>query len=256
VEALRLATPADVPAIADLYRSLSPESARMRFSSLLPPEAADEFAALGPGARAFVVELRGRVVAEGRYLPAGGTHEFSLTVADEYQRLGYGPRLLNRLREDAREHGIGSLRAMVRVDNMLMLRLLQKVGCAVVEPVGGGVAVVDVATDDLMPAWPPSDKRPRVLIESHGLWDDAATTALRAAGYDVRRCLLGRQRTRPCPLLTQGRCRLAEGADIVACLLPGSEEQTAGIADEHAKARRLAATSVHEWEQAVLKLLE
>lgn len=253
---MRLATPADVPAIADLYRSLSADSARMRFSSIVPADSADGLAALTPGARAFVVEVAGHVVAEGRYLPAGGTYEFSLTVADAYQRLGFGPRLLNRLREDAREQGIGSLRAMVRVDNTSMLRLLMRVGCAVVDPVQDGVVIVDVATDELMPAWPAPDKRKRVLIESHGLWDDRATTALRAAGFDVRRCLLGRQTVRPCPLLTQGSCRLAEGADIVACLLPGSETQTADIAQRHKEAHRLAATSMREWEQAAQELME
>ena len=60
------------------------------------------------------------------------------------------------------------------------------------------------------------------------------TTALRSAGYDVRQCggpTSGRRE--PCPLLSGGRCRLADEADNIVCLLPESDEQSRAVLAAH-----------------------
>ncbi len=254
MDEIRAATHADVPAIAQLYRSLSAESARMRFSCALPDSRVEEIAELGPGVFAVVGVHGDRVVGEARWCADGAAPEFAVTVADDHQGYGLGPRLLHALRTAARERGIERLTAVVRTDNVPMVRLLQKTGCVIVEPVRDAVVVFEVATDELMPTWGPRDGRPRVLVESGSMFDDDATEVLRSAGYDVRKCFVAR-RGRPCPLVRLGRCRLAEGADVVACLVPHSAEADA-IAAQHEAAHRLGATSMADWRRAVPDLVE
>jgi len=257
MEEIRLATADDVPAIAALYRSLSEQSARMRFSGVLSDASIDGVAALRADTLALVVEEGDHVVAEVRYCCGeGGIPELALTISDGHQGHGLGLRLLNALRATALERGIPALGAVVRTDNTAMVRLLQKVGCVIAEPVRDGVVMFEVGTDEYMPAWPPYDGRPRILVESQGLFDDDPTIRLRLAGFDVRRCLVGRSGTRPCPLLAQGRCRVAEDADLVACLMPQKDEDAREIADRHAAAHHLVARSMDEWRQAAPVLAE
>lgn len=256
MDEIRAATPADVPAIAALYRSLSAESARMRFSSALPDEKVEDVAALGPDVFGVVGLHADRVVGEARCCcDGGGVPELAVTVADDHQGYGLGPRLLQAMRTAARDRGFGRLSAVVRTDNVAMVRLLQKIGAAIVERVRDGVAIFEVSTDEYMPSWGPVDGRRRVLVESGALFDDDATERLRAAGYDVRRCLVGK-RSRPCPLIRLGRCRLAEEADLVACLVPHADQEVQAIAAQHEAAHKLAARSMAEWRSAVAGLVD
>ncbi len=256
---LRRAADSDVPAIAGLYRSLSQESMHLRFNGRVGAERLGQLARLEPAGdvRALVAVLDGAVVAEARYerLDSGG-YEFGLVVADTEQHRGLGEAMLRGLREMARAEGIETLRAVVRVDNVGMLKLLQRTGCAVVEPADGDVLELEVATDEYMPGWgtrPVGAARPwRVLVEARGMWPSPETRALRAAGYDVRQCL-GPSRTagRPCPLLALGRCRLVEEADAVACLLPDADPDALALMERHAAdlGTRLVATSGRTWRQ-------
>jgi hypothetical protein len=69
--------------------------------------------------------------------------------------------------------------------------------------------------------WPEQSGRPRVLIENPDgadLW--AHADVLREAGYDVAMCGGPSAETEQhertvCPLVTEGRCPLVEGADVV-----------------------------------------
>lgn len=246
---VRTAGEADVPAIAALYRGLSERSARMRFSAPVAPSLLARVAALQPDrpAVSLLAESAGQVVAEARYEVVGdGPPELSLTVADAHQGRGLGRLLLQRLRAAAHEHGVVSLLAVVRTDNVPMLRLLQSLGYAVVEPAVDGVVCVEVATDAWMPGWPAGSEGSRVLLESPGWWATPETAALQAAGFTVRQCPgPGGAAGRPCALLAEGRCRLVQGADVVACLLavdPSGDTPVRTVEQWRARARELVRT--------------
>jgi hypothetical protein len=64
--------------------------------------------------------------------------------------------------------------------------------------------------------WPERSGRARVLIEhpdGMALWTEAE--ALREAGYDVAVCKGPSEEAGACPLLAEGRCALADEADLV-----------------------------------------
>ena len=64
--------------------------------------------------------------------------------------------------------------------------------------------------------WPERSGRPRVLLEhpdGMALWTEAEE--LRKAGYDVAVCKGPSEEAGACPLLVEGRCTLADGADAV-----------------------------------------
>jgi [ribosomal protein S18]-alanine N-acetyltransferase len=225
VDELRLATRDDVPAIVDLYRGLSPDSQLMRFSASLSRDALLRAAFLDERVEAVIALSRGRVIGEARLdTRPGSDHEFAITVADDVQGIGLGTALLDGLRERAGDRGIVTLRAQVRIDNVPMLRLLRRVGGAIVL-VDGGDVLFDIASDRQMPGWPGASASRRVLVEAAGPLDRPITTALRSAGYDVRQCggpTSGRRE--PCPLLSGGTCRLATEADAIICLLRACDE--------------------------------
>lgn len=237
VDELRLATPDDVPAIIELYRGLSPESRRMRFSTTVLDDVLVRSAYLGDRFDAVLALYQGRVCGEARLqVDAGSDHEFALTVADDVQGQGVGGMLLDAVRELAGDHGIVTMRALVRVDNVPMLTLVRRVGGAIVM-VSGGDVLVDIASDRQMPGWPAGGYSTRVLVEATGVGEHPVTTSLRAAGYDVRQCggpTSGRRE--PCPLLIGGRCRLASQADAIICLLP-TDAESAAIVAAHASQR-------------------
>jgi GNAT superfamily N-acetyltransferase len=255
---LREATTADVASIGDLYMSLSETSMQMRFSMVVPLDDARRIARMRPGRGtiAVVALAGGRIVGEARLEDGRDGYELGLTVADSHQRAGLGRRLVGRIRIVARSRGIASFRAIIRIDNIPMLRLLQSVGYAITAPTEGGVVTAEVATDGLMPGWQ-AGSAPRVLVESRGVWETPETTALRSAGFDVRRCPgPGGTVRATCPLLTHGQCRLVEEADLVACLLPGDDPDCAALTALHSASRpgRILAGSPAEWRAAVQRL--
>ncbi|HJR26244.1 MAG TPA: GNAT family N-acetyltransferase [Acidimicrobiales bacterium] len=252
---VRQATAADVPAIVELYRGLSPRSTQLRFSSQMSDLELARVADVDAtsGCVAVVAWVGDELAGEARYVPWEGVHELAVTVADSHQGNGLGRQLLGQLREAAAAHGVMSLRAVVQVQNTAMLRLLEQVGVSIVWPPSGGDIVVDIACDDYMAGWGVDTGRPRVLVESVGRAEHPSTKALRDAGFDVRQCTgPGRGRGQACPILALGRCRLFEEADLVAYLLPDDDEECAEIGQRHASTHpdRLVATSFEEWRLA------
>lgn len=83
---------------------------------------------------ATVAEADGRVREVGlcRYAGADSAAgaEISVAVADDYQHQGLGKRLLRRLVEHAREHGVARLYSMDARSNTAMRRLARDVGFA------------------------------------------------------------------------------------------------------------------------------
>lgn len=238
VDELRLASAQDEPAIVELYRGLSPTSCRMRFSTSVSDDALDRAARLGDQFDAVLAFSEGRLVGEARLETAvGSQHEFAVTVADGWQGQGLGRALLDGLREHASDRGIIAMRALVRIDNVPMLTLLRRIGGAIVM-VSSGDVVLEIASDAQMPGWPSGTRAKKVLVEAGGLAEHRITTSLRAAGFDVRQCAgPTAARREPCPLLVGGRCRLADEADAIICLLPDGDDRSRAVVSSHALRR-------------------
>jgi L-amino acid N-acyltransferase YncA len=240
VVVLRPADPGDVAAITGLYLELTPESFYRRFNTEQPgPALVAQLASFGSGDACLVAAAPadpGHVVAEARYVPiAPGTAELALTVADSYQGAGLGRILLDALVERAREVELERLRAVVLLANTPMLRLLQRYGWVLAAPTEDfSVAFLEISTAGGMPGWPAGSAGRRVLVERHSWFDDRQVTALRSAGNDVRQCTGPRRETgRACPLVTTGHCRLAEQADLIVSLLPGTEPDCTAVLAAH-----------------------
>ena len=211
---LRAAGPDDVPAITGLYRGLSPESFYRRFHAGQPaPPLIAQLASIGSGTVCLVAARPadpGRLAGEARYVPmTAGTAELALTVADGYQGSGMGHLLLDALVERAREGGLERLRAIVLLDNIAMLRLLQHYGWVLAAPTEDySVACLEISATGGMPGWPAGGTGQRVLMERRSWFDDEQVATLRSAGHDVRQCTGPLPSTgRACPLVTTGRCQ-------------------------------------------------
>lgn len=237
---LRLAGPDDAPAITRLYLGLSSKSFYRRFFTARPaPELVARFASLRSGTACLVAASPadpGSLVAEARYLhTAPGTAELALTVQDGYQGAGLGRLLLDALVARAHEDRLDRLRAVVLLENAPMLRLLQNYGWALAAPIEDfSVAHLEISARGGMPGWPAESAGQRVLVERRGWFDDEQVAALRSAGKDIRQCTGPSSRAgRPCPLLTSGRCRLAEEADVIVSRLPAGEPDCAAVLAAH-----------------------
>jgi L-amino acid N-acyltransferase YncA len=239
VVVVRLAGPADVPAIAKLYRDLSPESFARRFhGGRAGPSLLARLARIGSGTVCLVAGPAadpGQLAAEARYIPMGsGTAELALTVSDGYQGAGLGHLLLQALVQRAREGGLERLRAIVLLDNAPMLRLLQRYGCVLAAATEEFcVACLEISVVGGMPGWPLDSPGRRVLVERRGLFEDRQVTALRSAGNNVRQCLGPLHEVRACALVSSGQCRLAEQADLIVNLLPADDPDCAAVLAAH-----------------------
>lgn len=237
---LRVAAPADVPRIAELYAGLSPESFRRRFHSGRPkPPVVARLARIdvAPGTVSLVAVAPGpdgRLVAEARYAPtAEDAGELALAVLDDFQGRGLGRILLSALLDHARASGLDRLSAIVSLGNDAMLHLLACYGSALTEPADESFVVsLEISAIGGMPGWPRASAGRRILVERRGWFADRRVAALRAAGNDVRQCS-GPDRGRACPLVEQGRCRLAEDADRIVTLLPGDDADCIAVAEAH-----------------------
>lgn len=231
---LHVAGPADVPRIAELYTELSAESFRRRFHSGRPkPVLLARLARIdvAPGTVSLVATTPGsaRLVAEARYVPtAEDAGELALAVLDDFQGLGLGRLMLNALIDHAKTAGLERLSAIVSITNDTMLHLLTRYGSALTEPADESFVVcLEISATGGMPGWPRTSGQ-RILVERRGWFDDRRVAALRVEGNDVRQCT-GPDRGRTCPLVEEGRCRLAEDADRIVPLLPDDEECAAVI---------------------------
>lgn len=239
--ALRWAGPGDVPAIARLFSDLSPQSFRSRFhGGCAAPSLAVRLAAVEPeSGMACVVaadpEDPGHLAAEARYVPMGeDAAELGLTVADAYQGTGLGRLLLALLVDRARESGLARLRALVSLDNGAMLHLLEPYGWVLAEPTDLAVACLEISPEGDRPGWPERVTGRKVLVEQRGWFENSQVTAMRVAGDAIRVCAGPHGGAgRDCPLLTTGRCALAEEADLIIDLVPASQDHGARLLEAH-----------------------
>ena len=139
-------TPRDAPLIADGFKRLSAETRRLRFLASKPALSNSELKYLTEvdghrhEALGAVDQVTGQGIGVARFVrdPDDPTRaEVAVTVADEWQHLGLGTLLLDRLADRARDEGITSFTALVAGDNAAIRPLL--------DGLGGTVRVTEVA---------------------------------------------------------------------------------------------------------------
>ena len=133
---VRLATPEDAPAVLALFQHLSPESVYNRFAAAHKPTPADAIQActVTDSTVALVAERADGIVAVAQYCQ-DDVHrdraEVAFTVADEFQGLGVGTRLLERLTVLGRARGITWFDAYVLATNNPMQQVLGHSGFSI-----------------------------------------------------------------------------------------------------------------------------
>lgn len=129
---LRPVQPFDGPALARMIEGLSARTRRWRFHGGVKAASATWIARLTEPASTrqqglVVVTDCGRVVAEARWAraqPDSDAAEFAVVVADAWQRLGVGQRLMRALATSAQRAGVRWLHGEVLHDNGPMCRLM------------------------------------------------------------------------------------------------------------------------------------
>jgi acetyltransferase len=121
----------------ELIKSLSPESMRFRFFTMIkemPHERLTRYCNLDYDRRfAIVAELQqgqGQIIGAGRVIvePDGKNGEFAVLVTDQWQRLGLGSLLMDYIIDFAKDMRLERLFAHVLPNNYKMLRLCEKKG--------------------------------------------------------------------------------------------------------------------------------
>lgn len=167
---LRPVEAGDAEQVQAFVRALSPQSRRSRFlcgltelpsyvlRRLTQPAGPEEFGLLavagGPGAPG--------VVGMAQYAPDGpGRAEFSVAVADAWQRQGLGMQLVRAITHHARGLGVETLCAVMLADNRGMLALAGRLGFAVTGSPEPGLVQVEKSLaragaafpGHIVPAW-------------------------------------------------------------------------------------------------------
>jgi RimJ/RimL family protein N-acetyltransferase len=134
--AARPLTAADAPAVRDLYLGLSPASMTGRVGA--PSVGRVENAldlnlpGLQNGSYVAVGAFKGdRLVGEASYVPIpgkAGVAERAVTIADDAQGQGLGPRLVRELAVEAEKNGIRTFQVHISSDNIASRKMAAKLG--------------------------------------------------------------------------------------------------------------------------------
>lgn len=235
---VRPVEPDDVDGLTDLYDHLDEEARYTRFFSPFRPTRAffERVVSVGDrggfGLVAVVAQppRPERLVAEAGYeLLPNGNGELAITVARPW-RGWLGPFLLDALLEAAAAHGIPNLEADILATNGPMLALARSRGFAQLPREGWSELRVVMGAASRQPTWPPSDDRPRILVEGssgHALadrhLDDLVVVACPGPG----------RAGAACPALAGRRCPLAGDADAILIDRAGDEEVQARLSAAH-----------------------
>ena len=237
---VRPTTAADAERILALYETLSVGDRHRRFFGAFRPhlewcrEWADISSSGGFGVIA-VVHREGapeEVAGEAGYaIRADGDGDLAVTVAPDW-RGWLGPYLLDVLVRHAADAGLENLQAEVLLENGPMLALLSR-RSPVALAHDSGVVRLSIGTTGPVATWPPADARPRVLVEVAGRrW--AGEHAAEAAGLATAMCAGPAVRgDHECPVLSGGRCPLADEADAIIVLLDPDDERTVQLVRAH-----------------------
>lgn len=145
----------DAPLLIDLHNHLSFEAQYYRFFGPKPrltPAEAEYLANVDFHKRfAVVAEVSEddakALVGVGRFdINHPGIGEAAIVIRDDYQHVGLGTAILNRMREIGRGAGLSAFSAEVLAENTPMLELLQANGLEI-EPAESGVVRVSAPLD-------------------------------------------------------------------------------------------------------------
>jgi len=144
---LRAIQPDDARRLLALCRGLSARTLYARFFSVrrLLPEEAHSLANVDYNRRMAIVAEAGEgqeseLVGVARYGPSNdGTIDVGLVVADGWQGLGLGPRLLDQILKAGEQRGIRQFHADVLTDNGRALRLLARHTTIVQRTIDSGI---------------------------------------------------------------------------------------------------------------------
>jgi acyl-CoA synthetase (NDP forming)/GNAT superfamily N-acetyltransferase len=138
----------DKELLVEFYARVSDESKYYRFFSPMPvlsEKDVHRFTEVDYVDRvAFVLTLRGRMIAIGRYdVVKPGEAEVAFLVEDAYQGRGIAQLLLEHLAQAARERGIHQFVAEVLPDNTRMIQTFRDAGYKVASGYGDGVITLE-----------------------------------------------------------------------------------------------------------------
>jgi acetyltransferase len=142
----------DAAAEQAFVRQLSADSRRKRFHTALVELSpsllrqmtdVDHVGHVAVVAEAFDADDEPTIVADARYVRDGDETHFAIAVADDWQRLGLGRALMQRLLRHAARHGVAHLVADMLIGNVAMARLAASFGGRLgASPHGAGVTRV------------------------------------------------------------------------------------------------------------------
>jgi acetyltransferase len=128
----------DGPRLNELLHRLSDESRFMRFMINIKEHSPDQLARFTQidterdAAIAAVITEDGKekIIGVARFmlLPKGNSAEFAIVVADEFQNMGIGWRLMNDLCDIAKNHHLDQIEGMILAQNPAMLKLMASLG--------------------------------------------------------------------------------------------------------------------------------
>lgn len=142
----------DKDLLVEFYSRVSDQSKYYRFFSPMPTLSARDVARFTEVDHvervAFVVLLRGQMIAVGRYdVVKPGEAEVAFLVQDDHQGRGIAQLLLEHLAQAARERGIERFVAEVLPDNQAMIQTFRDAGYRVVSQYDDGVLTLEFSID-------------------------------------------------------------------------------------------------------------
>jgi acetyl coenzyme A synthetase (ADP forming)-like protein len=170
VASVRSTIPADIPALREFFRELSPQSRYRRFFSVgqAPDRVIERLAdSLDPSRQTTLVAERSvdgvtRVIAAASYAAlSGDLAEAAFAVADRFQGKGLGTALLERLAVLAAAAGITRFQATTLTDNAQMLEVFRDSGFEIRSKSTGGVVDVQLSLNASAPSVAAEEARRR-----------------------------------------------------------------------------------------------
>jgi acetate---CoA ligase (ADP-forming) len=165
---LRPIRPDDAHAVIEFHNRLSPRSVYFRYFSPLPEMSEERAISISTvdydNNFGLIGELAGRLVAFACYYRDSKAHdraEVAFVIEDQLQGRGIASRMLERVAEIARDHGIAIFEAYVLGDNRKMMDVFINTGFEVERRLDGGVFYVT------FPIIPTPESEEKSAMRSH-----------------------------------------------------------------------------------------